>query len=131
MLSLISIYIGGILTLLMAVFHTKFYTIFDWQTDLAKISVMNARIIYTVHFALLLLFFMIGIISIIYAVELSRGTGLSKGLNLILTIFWLWRLIWEFTYFKRKKGQSLPPRVIVLIFVFILLFLSYLIPVIY
>lgn len=131
MLPLVSIYVGGILTLVMALFHTRFYRMFDWKSDFSKISILNIRIIYTVHLALLLLFFMIGIISIVYANELSQSVGLSNGINSILTIFWLWRFIWQLIYFKRRKGQSLPPRIIILTIVFFLLFVSYLIPVIY
>lgn len=131
MLPIISIYTGGILTLLMALFHTQFYKLFDWKSDFKKISIINSRIIYTIHFALLLLFLMFGSISIVFADELSQSTGLSKGLNFIMTIFWLWRFIWQLIYFKRGKEQRLPPRIIILIFVFILLFISYLIPLIY
>jgi hypothetical protein len=130
MLPLVSIYVGGILTLLMAIFHTRFYILFNWKSNFAKISNVNARIIYTIHLALLLLFFMLGIISIVYAPELSKSVSLSKGLNLILTIFWLWRFLWQLTYLKRGKEQSSPARVIVLTIVFLLLFISYLIPVI-
>lgn len=128
---LVSIYIGGALTLLLAVFHTRFYKMFNWNTDFEKISILNARIIYTVHLALLLLFFMIGIISIIHAKELSQSIGLAFGLNLLFSLFWLWRFIWQFVYFKREKKQKIPPIGIFLIIVFAILFFTYLIPVIY
>jgi hypothetical protein len=129
MLPLVSIYAGGVLTLMMALFHCGFYRLFGWKTDFAKITIVNARVIYTVHLALLLLFFIIGTVSIVYANELSQSAGLSKGLNLSLTVFWLWRFIWQLIYLKRGKGQSTPLRVIILTFVFFLLFISYLIPV--
>ncbi len=131
MLPILSIYSAGILTVAIAIFHTRFYTLFDWKTDLDKISVSNARIIYTVHFALLLLFFLTGIITIVYARELSEGTGLARGLDQALAVFWLWRLVWQFVYFKRQSGQKLHPRVIVLIIAFFLLVVCYLMPVVY
>ena len=117
MIPLVSIYAGGALTLLMAVLHTRYYKMFNWNTDFEKITNLNARIIYTIHFALLLLFFMIGIISIINAKELSQSVGLSFGLNLLFSIFWLWRLIWQFAYFKRRKEQKIAPIEIFLIIV--------------
>ena len=131
MIPLVSIYVGGALTLIMAIFHTRFYRMFNWKTDFDKVTVLNARIIYTVHLALLLLFFMLGIISIVNAKELAQSIGLALGLNLLFSVFWLWRLIWQFTYFKREKRQKIPLIGMILIFVFALLFITYLIPVIY
>jgi hypothetical protein len=131
MIPLVSVYIGGALTLIMAIFHTRFYRMFNWKTDFDKVTALNARIIYTVHLALLLLFFMLGIISIANAKELARSIGLAFGLNLVFSVFWLWRLIWQFAYFKREKGQKIPFIGIILIFVFVLLFITYLIPVMY
>ena len=131
MIPLVSIYIGGALTLLLAIFHTRFYRMFNWKIDFEKITIINTRIIYTVHLALLLLFFMIGIISIVYAKELSQSIGLAFGFNSLFSIFWLWRFIWQFAYFKRGKGQKQPPIGIVLIIVLALLFVSYFIPVVY
>ncbi|OGJ87976.1 MAG: hypothetical protein A2268_08590 [Candidatus Raymondbacteria bacterium RifOxyA12_full_50_37] len=128
MVPLTSIYIGGMLTLLMALFHTRFYTMFDWKTEFEKMTIKNVRIMFTVHRALLLLFFVIGAITILYAKELSQSAGLAFGMNSLLSAFWLWRFIWQCTYFKRNEGQKLPPIAIVLTIVFALLFLSYLIP---
>jgi hypothetical protein len=131
MVPLISIYVGGALTIIMGVLHTQYYKMFHWKSDFEKISLVSARIFYTIHIALLLLFFMIGIISICYAKELSQSTGLNNGLNLLLSILWLWRFIWQFTYFKRKKGQKLPAIAIILSVLFALLVVSYALPVMY
>jgi hypothetical protein len=131
MIPLVSIYIGGALTLIMAIFHTRFYRMFNWKTDFDKVTVLNKRIIYTVHLALLLLFFMLGIISIVNARELAQSIGLALGLNLLFSVFWLWRLIWQLAYFKREKRQKIPLIGIILILVFALLFITYLIPVMY
>jgi hypothetical protein len=131
MIPLISIYLGGFLTLVIAVMHTKFYKIFKWGTCFDKISTINARIIYTIHLALLLLFFMIGVITIIYAEELSRSDGLALGFNISYAVFWMWRLIWQIVYFKKGEGQKIPPIGIFFTLVFLLLVVSYSIPVIW
>jgi len=131
MIPLISIYVGGVLTLLMAFLHTRFYRMFNWKTDFEKISKLNSKIIYTIHQALLFLFIIIGLISLIHAQELSRSYGLAAGFNLFLSLFWLWRLLWQLVYFKREKGKKQPPLVVFLISAFAILFVSYLIPMIY
>jgi hypothetical protein len=131
MIPLICIYVGGVLSLLMAFFHTRFYKMFNWKTEFEKLSLANSRILYTIHIALLLIFIVIGVISIIYAKELSHSIGLSVGLNFLLSIFWLWRFIWQLTYFRVEKGQKSPPISILLSVIFILLFVSYFIPFLY
>ena len=131
MLPIISIYVSGTLTILMALIHTRYYKMFNWKSEFEKISPVNSRIFYTIHIALLILFFLIGILLIAYAKELSKGVGLSAGLNTLLFIFWLWRFIWQFTYFKRKKGQKLPLIVVLLSTIFALLCISHFIPLLY
>jgi membrane protein YdbS with pleckstrin-like domain len=128
MVPLVSIYVGGILTLLMAVFHTRFYGMFNWANAFGKVGVRDARVLYTVHLALLLLFFAIGAISIVYAGELGPSVGLAFGLNVLLCAFWTWRLVWQFTYFKSAKGRKRPVISVVLIIAFFLLATAYLIP---
>ena len=75
MISTISIYVGGVLTLLMAIFHIRFPKIFQWGKDYGRITEKNKRIFHTIHLALLLLFVVIGVLSLLYAHELSERTA--------------------------------------------------------
>ena len=129
MIALVSIYVGGALTLLTAICHTKFYKIFQWQKEFDNVSQTNVRILYTIHLALLLLFFILGALSLVYARELSASIGLSGGLNVLLSMFWLWRLVWQLVYFKRAKGKKIPPIGLFFLTVFLLSSIAYLIPV--
>lgn len=106
MSSLISIYIGALLTLRVALYHTRLYRRLNWSEEFQKIGISNARIIYTINLALTILFFVIGVISILYARELSEGNGLAFGFNLSYSGFWVWRLIWQITYQKMGKYQK-------------------------
>lgn len=124
MTSLLSIYAGGILTLIMAIFHTLFVKLFKWKAEYNIISNINRKIFHTIHLALLLLFFLIGALTLIYARELSECKGIALGLNVIFVLFWIWRTVWQVYYFKGKTMHY------VLIFLFALLCISYLIPII-
>lgn len=124
MISLISIYTGGILTILMALFHTLFQRLFRWEGEFRKLTATNRKIFFTIHLALLLLFFEAGIFTLVYARQLSLCTGISFGINLMLSVFWLWRTIWQIIYFKGKVLHY------VLIVYFFLLFAAYFMPVI-
>ena len=98
------IYAGGALTLLVAVFHTRFYRLFRWEKPLQTMGFPNNSIFYTIHIALLLLFFLVAFLSFRYAGELEAGTGLALGLAAGLALFWLWRAVWQITYFSEARG---------------------------
>lgn len=129
-ISLVSIYVGGILFFLMGIFHTQFFKLFKWKKDFERITGTNQRVFYTIHIALLLLFFGFSYISIYYAKELSESIGIAFGINVVLSLFWIWRTIWQIIYFKPDKKSKLLFMHYVLITIFFLLFASYCIPVI-
>ena len=105
-ISLISIYIGGSFSLLMAVFHTQFFKMFKWKIDYKKVSETNKKIFYTIHIALFLFFFGFSYISFVYTFELSNSIGIAFGINFIYSLFWLWRTIWQIIYFKPDKNSK-------------------------
>jgi hypothetical protein len=125
-LSKISVFIGGFLSLALFLFHAKLYTLFGWQGEFTKISMLNGKIIYTVNLALTLLFLFFSIMSFAYFNELARCDGLAFGVCLGLSLFWIWRLIWQFVCFQWViSGVS-----IFLVGSFLLLSVSYLMPVV-
>jgi len=88
MISLTAVYLGGILTILLALFHSQFYKLFKWEDAYEKIGYPNNKIFHTIHIALPLIFLMIGMLSVVYTHELSQCNGLSLG-------FCLWRGLWQ------------------------------------
>jgi hypothetical protein len=127
----ISVITGGLLTVLMAIFHTKFYSVFNWKSNFQHISLRNSKIHYTIHLALLLLFFGLGIISLMFARDLATCTGLSLGIMLLLSLFWLWRTIWQIIYFKPLvTGKKASIMHMVLTIHFGLLFITYTLPIV-
>ena len=129
-ISELSIYVGGSLTLLMFLFHTRFYKLFRWKMDFKKITTANKRILYTIHIALYLLFLGFSFITFNYVSELSVSTGISLGINLIFSLFWLWRTAWQIIYFKPDKKSKLLIMHYILIIVFFLLFIAYAVPIV-
>jgi hypothetical protein len=128
----ICIIIGGILSLFMAVLHSRFYKMFYWRREFRKITLPNQRIIYTIHIALLLLFVVFALLSFVYSDELSQGEGLALGITGLYALFWLWRTIWQIAYFRPPKGSDVKKMPFIhyfLIVIFALLFIVYGIPV--
>ena len=128
-MNLIVVYTGGVLTILLALFHLRFYKIFHWEKEFGNISSVNKKIFYTIHLALILLFFLLGILILVYAEELIRSDGLALGLNWALSIFWLWRFLWQIFYFRNKKKRGKSFLEIILLLWFFLLFACFLLPV--
>lgn len=127
--SIICIYCGGVLSLLMALYHTRFYKLFRWKKEFEKLTDVNRRILYTVHIALLLLFFGYASVSLFYAPELGTCKGLAFGINLQYALFWLWRTIWQL-YIKKPEKIKWQLFYYISTLVFFLLFISYSLPVI-
>ena len=131
-LAKICIIIGGILSLFMTVFHSRFYKLFYWRQEFKKISLPNQRILYTIHIALLLLFLVFAVLSFVYVDELSQSKGLALGITGLYSFFWLWRTIWQVAYFRPPKGSDVKKMPFIhyfLIAMFALLFIAYGIPV--
>ncbi len=126
MINIVSIYMAGSLTILIALFHTRFYKRFGWEQEYWKLTSVNKRIFYTIHLALTILFFLCGIFTLWYANELSSNHGIAFGLNLGLSIFWLWRFIWQIFYFSKNRKN---PVTLFLTFCFFLIFAGYTYPI--
>jgi asparagine N-glycosylation enzyme membrane subunit Stt3 len=122
---------GGVLSLSMAWFHRGFYVLFGWRREFAKISPLNARVLYTIHLALLLLFLAFGALSLVYWRELARAEGLAGGLTLAYSLFWLWRTVWQWAYFRpppSARRTGVPAVHYTLVAIFAALCLAYLVP---
>jgi len=121
---------GGILSLMMAWFHRGFYVLFGWRREFEKISAVNAKIFYTIHVALTLLFLLFALLSLVYFRELGRGEGLAAGVTVSYSLFWLWRTVWQVTYFRpRRSVQARTPILhYTLVAIFAALFVLYLVP---
>jgi hypothetical protein len=128
----ICIIIGGILSLFMAVLHSRFYKMFYWRREFRKVSLPNQRILYTIHIALLLFFVVFAALSFVYVDELGQPQGLALGMTGLYALFWLWRIIWQVAYFRPPKGSDVKKMPFIhyfLIAIFVLLFVAYGIPV--
>ena len=123
---------GGILSLFMVAFHSRFYRMFYWRREFKKVSLPNQRVLYTIHIALLLFFLVFAVLSLVYVDKLSQPHGLAFGMTGLYALFWLWRTIWQVAYFRPPKGSDLKKMPFIhyfLIIIFALLFIAYGIPV--
>jgi len=132
LLSKICIIIGGILTLLLAIFHSRFYALFNWKDEFKNVSKPNQRIFFTINMALVILFSLFSIFTFVYSTELAQPHAIGIGILIIFSIFWGWRTIWQIFYFRiPKEINFLDKRLFmhyIMIFVYSILTLCYCIP---
>ncbi len=125
----ILIIIGGILSLLMGLFHTQFPKIFKLKNSFKEDQNSSYKIIFTIHIALIIILFEFGFFSIIYSQEIAQKKGLGFGFLIINSILWLWRLFWQIYYFKIPKNLDKKPVLHYFLISFFSIMLSiYLIP---
>lgn len=123
-----SIFLGGLLTLSLAIFHCFFYSYFRWEDELKHVSVLTGKIFMTLHTALIAIFLFFAALSFVYTSELSQCNGLAGGVTVFYAFVWLFRTVWQVTYLGKFK-EFKPVLHIVLIVWFIVLFFVYAIPV--
>ncbi|MBC8336538.1 MAG: hypothetical protein H8E29_14850 [Anaerolineales bacterium] len=97
--------IGGIYSLVFAVFHLLFWQIFDWKNDLAKLSSINRAIMQVINLCLALVFVIFGMLSLRYRAQMLE-TELGRALTAMIAFFWFLRAIEQIIFFKLKKGIS-------------------------
>lgn len=129
-LSKVSLIIGSCLTILMVIFHVSFPKIFKWEKDFQRITGTNKRIFFTINVALFLFFIIISIITLVHINELIKCEGISFSFLLLISIFWLWRTIWQIVYFKPDENSKFLLMHFVLIAIFFILFVSYSLPIV-
>lgn len=88
---------GGVLLIVLALFHLSFWNLFNWQEELPKLSVTNSGIMQMSVVGFVCLFLSLGIIFIGFRKEIA-STRLGKALSLALAFFFLVRTISEFIF---------------------------------
>ena len=125
---IIYIYIGGVLSIALAMFHAIFYSYFQWEVDLTNVSFLNRKIFITIHIGLTAMFVFFALISFLYAKELSQCNGIYGFIACFYSLVWFIRTIWQVTYLKHFKTER-PILNYILIAWFLMLLASYSIPV--
>lgn len=126
--STFSIFIGGILSCVVVVFHLQFSWLFKWESDRNKLSLINHRMFHTHHLALTLLILLIGLLSLFKAPILATDTQLAPWINAGYSLFWLWRALWQIHYFVAPPDHKKTILHYLLITLFILLSCAYAFP---
>ena len=91
------IIIGGVLLILLSLFHLSFWHLFNWQEELPKLSADNSGIMQLSTIGIVCLLLSLGIIFIRYRTEVAN-TRLGKALLFTLSFFFFVRTVGEFIF---------------------------------
>ena len=108
------IIIGGILHLLIGVFHLFFNRLFNYETEIKSLSFLNHKIALLLNIILTTVLFGFGIISILYQNEFT-STEIGKAFSLLIGIVWMFRACLQIYFFKLKVLKS---NVLLVVFIF-------------
>jgi hypothetical protein len=88
--------IVGALLLALGLAHSMFGWYFQWQRELARLSLLTRQIFLVHCFFIALLVVMIGLCSLFYTHELLGSGALSRVVLAGFVVFWLIRLAFQF-----------------------------------
>jgi hypothetical protein len=100
----------GFILIPLSLIHIIFPKYFDWNKELSTLSLINRQMIYVHTFFIAFIIFLMGILCLSSASELTH-TDLGKKISLGLGIFWLLRLYIQFfgyspNLWKGKKFET-------------------------
>jgi len=97
----------GILLVILSAIHIVFPKYFNWKIELNSLSLINRQLMYIHSFFIAFAVFLIGILCLTSAAELTN-TSLGKKISLGLGIFWSVRLFIQFFGYSSKlwKGKA-------------------------
>ncbi len=118
------IIIGGIHSLLFAIFHIGFWKIFNWRTELKKLNVPNRVIMQISNLCLIYFFLFVAFICFFFTKELY-ASNLGNVFLCGISLFWFARAIEQIIFLPVNKMF-----VHVLTVLFVAGFIIFLLPVI-
>lgn len=73
----------------------------NWSKSLSAVPTLIRQMFWTYAGYILAINIFFGLISIIYVDELLLGSSLAKALLVLITLYWLARIVIQFTYFDK------------------------------
>src|SRR5689334_18976979 len=93
------IFLCGIYSLGFAVFHSRFWKIFDWKNELIKLHPANRAILQISNLRLIYFFLFVAVICFTFPNQLLN-TSLGQFFMVGMSLFWLTRAIEQFIFLR-------------------------------
>jgi hypothetical protein len=93
------IYTCGIYSIAFALFHLKFWKLFDWRNDLKKLTLANRAIMQIANLRLIYLFLFIGALCFCFPDDMVH-TPLGRFMLGGISLFWFGRTVEQFIFLR-------------------------------
>jgi hypothetical protein len=97
--------IGGLHSTAFAAFHLAFWRLFGWREELHRISQVNSGILQVLNLCLTLLLLGLGALVVLDRSEIV-SSRVGQHLLVLLSVFWTFRLIVQFVFFRMNHWAS-------------------------
>ena len=104
---------GGVINLVIAVFHMTFWKMFDWPASLALMSHQNQVVPQILNIHLTLVFIAFGYLSIYYRQDLVYSK-IGRALMWIIAAFYLIRAVNEVLFWDISQSESMVKLILCL-----------------
>lgn len=98
----IIIFLCGLHSVALAIFHILFWKLFNWKSDLKSLSYANRAIIQILNTRLIYFFLFVAFLCFVYPNELVN-TNLGKAFLAGICLFWLGRTVEQFIFLKKHN----------------------------
>jgi len=106
------IFIGGVLNLLLGIFHVFFWKIFGWPETVACLEQPNLGILYALNAHSTMVIFFFAFISLKYRDELLIS-GPGRAAAWFIALFYLLRAVDEFIFFPMEGASTVIFAVVI------------------
>lgn len=96
----ILLFLCGLQSFALAVFHLFFWKILRWKTELAKLGVVNRGVMQIMNVQLIALFIAVGVACFYFGGTLNDG-AVGRFFLGAIAAFWLLRLVQQFIFLKQ------------------------------
>ncbi|MEH0153108.1 hypothetical protein V6R21_03120 [Limibacter armeniacum] len=105
----------GILLIVLSAIHVVFPRYFNWKEEFHQVSLINRQMMYIHTFFIAFVVLLMGLLCLTSSDELT-GTSLGKKVALGLSVFWSFRLLFQFFGYSSRlwKGKWFETSVHVL-----------------
>jgi len=118
---------AGHFAVLMASFQVPYRL--RWKEDLARLTPFNRRLMWVYGGFTVYTILSFGVLTLLLHDEMLRGERAGLALSVFIGIYWLLRVVVDFTYFEHAdwpKGRAFVAGHVLLTLLFILLLVTYL-----
>ena len=122
------IFLAGFAQILLAVFSIVIPFVLKWKAEMAKVNGLIRNIFYTYSVYIFAINVWFGIISMVMPHELSNRSGLAAAVSIFIALYWLGRVLVQFSFGKaagRPAGLIFTIGEIALWLLFLLLTMVY------